>query len=214
MRQSLTIQPVYCWIGSKVSDACSETPHKACSHSLFVPEISEMINSCGIPVEMAVKLQRPHSIPHAKTHWQPWPFCASAANGTLSSSVSGLKDQYNFVGIKKLVRQSSCLPDLRARPCLGFGNVKDSRKRERSTGGEEQRMNRGETQRDRVESSSELKPQMAKNERRSVCENHREKGLHSLLNPAHSRGGKAVYSFSNAHVSVWVCLCLTLTEQK
>lgn len=103
MRQSLTIQPVQCWIGSKLSDACCETPHKACSHSLFVPEISEMINSCSIPLEMDVKLQHPYSIPHAKIHRQPWPFCASAENGTLSSSVSRLKDQCDFIQGKKNV---------------------------------------------------------------------------------------------------------------
>lgn len=89
-----------CWIGSKVSDACSETPHKACSHCSSVPEISGMINSSGIPVETAVKLQRPHSILHAKIHRQPWPFCASAASGTLSSWVSKPKDQHGFCGIK------------------------------------------------------------------------------------------------------------------
>lgn len=97
---SLTIQSTQRWIGSTVSDACSATPHKACSHSFSVPEISGMINSCGIPVEMAVKLQRPHSIPHAKIHRQPWPFCASAANATLSSWVRKLKDQCDFAGIK------------------------------------------------------------------------------------------------------------------
>lgn len=104
MRLSLTSQPAQRWMGSKVSDACSETPHKTYSHSFSVPEISGMINICGIPVETAVKLQRPYSIPHAKIHRQPWPFCASAANGTLSSGVSKLKDQRGFVGIKLLWR--------------------------------------------------------------------------------------------------------------
>lgn len=125
MRQSLTIQPVQCWIGSKLSDACCETPHKACSHSLFVPEISEMINSCSIPLEMDVKLQRPYSIPHAKIHRQPWPFCASAENGTLSSSVSRLKDQCDFIQEKKTYTANSLsVGYVSMCQCLSFMEVK------------------------------------------------------------------------------------------
>lgn len=45
-----------------------------------------------------------------------------------------------------------------------------------------------------------------KNKRHSPCKNQEEKGFHSLLSTAHSRGGKAVYSFSNASVSVDVCV--------
>ena len=66
MRQSLPIQPAQRWIGSKVSDACSRTPHKACSRSFSVPEISGVINFSGIPVETAVKLQRPQFNPSCK----------------------------------------------------------------------------------------------------------------------------------------------------
>lgn len=49
-------------------------------------------------------------------------------------------------------------------------------------------------------------PNGKKNKRHSPCKNQEEKGFHSLLSTAHSRGGKAVYSFSNASVSVDVCV--------
>lgn len=216
MRQSPTIQPAQRWIGSKVTDACSETPHKACSHSSSVPEISGMINSCGIPVETAVKLWRPYSIPHAKIHRQPWPFCASAANGTLSSRVSKLKDQCGFAGIKlprRTLSLSLPLSAARLYECVSMSGLHESRAekllKEEAWGREEGRENkgqsRGEAQQERVGSSSEPN-QVAKNERHPVCENQREKGFHSLLNTARSGGGKAVYSFSNASLSVCVWL--------
>lgn len=190
-------QPRQRWIGSKVSDACSETPHKACSHSFSVPEISEMINSCGIPVEMAVKLQPPYSIPHAKIHRQPWPFCASAANGTLSSWVCKLKDQCDFVGVKLLW-------------CRRSVHVWASWKRKK----EKQRTKQGWSTASTSAEQLKVEHQMAENERHSLCENQRQKSFHSLLNTAHSRGGKAVYSFSNASVSVYVCVSVWLSENR
>ncbi len=221
MRQSLTIQPAQRWIGSKVSDACSETPHKACSHSFSVPEISGMINSCGIPVETAVKLQRPYSIPHAKIHRQPWPFCASAANGTLSSWVSKLKDQWDFVGIKLLQCTLSLPAAFSPFECMSMSGLHES-KTEKLLTEEELGREKGKKQRTKqgwntARMSREqfwVEHQMGKNERHPLCENQREKGFHSLLNTAHSRGGKAVYSFSNASVSVYVCVCVWLGENK
>lgn len=215
MRQSLTIQPVQCWIGSKLSDACCETPHKACSHSLFVPEISEMINSCSIPLEMDVKLQHPYSIPHAKIHRQPWPFCASAENGTLSSSVSRLKDQCDFIqGGKKRIQQTPSLLAMWA--CVSVWalwkwNWKSPKKKEKwwrvkekwSQTRIKQGWNKTRTNGEQIRVEHQM---VKKNKRHSPCKNQEEKGFHSLLSTAHSRGGKAVYSFSNASVSVDVCV--------
>lgn len=225
MRLSLTSQPAQRWMGSKVSDACSETPHKTYSHSFSVPEISGMINICGIPVETAVKLQRPYSIPHAKIHRQPWPFCASAANGTLSSRVSKLKDQRGFVGIKllwrtlylPLSRSLSRLLSVTVCPRLSFMKVKlknswwggGGQGREK---GEKQ--SRGETQREQVKSSSELNNKWQKMRGILSARIKREKGFHSLVNIAHSRGGEAVYSISKASVSVYVCLCVWLGNRE
>lgn len=200
MRLSLTSQPAQRWMGSKVSDACSETPHKTYSHSFSVPEISGMINICGIPVETAVKLQRPYSIPHAKIHRQPWPFCASAANGTLSSRVSKLKDQRGFVGIKllwrtlhlPLSRSLSRLLSVTVCPRLSFMKVKlknswwgggETRKREgRKT---KQGWNTARTSEEQLWAEQ----QMAKNERHPLCENQEGERL-SLISQHSSQQGR------------------------
>lgn len=200
MRLSLTSQPAQRWMGSKVSDACSETPHKTYSHSFSVPEISGMINICGIPVETAVKLQRPYSIPHAKIHRQPWPFCASAANGTLSSRVSKLKDQRGFVGIKLLWRTlylSLSLPQQAASvtvcPCLSFMKVKLKNswwgKQGREKGGKIKAGVKHSENKWRAALSCSFEQQMAKNEMHPLCENQEGERL-SLISQHSSQQGR------------------------
>lgn len=85
-------------MGCKVSDARSPTAHK--THP--VPEIlvlvlvGGLINTSGIPVGTAAKLRRPSLNPsckNIKNMDNPDLFRAAAANGTLSSGVSALKDQ-------------------------------------------------------------------------------------------------------------------------
>lgn len=123
--ESPAIQPVQCWIGPKVSDAYPGTPHKPRSRCLSVPETSEMINSCGIPFEMALKLQHPCSIPHAKIHWQPWPFCVLVVDPLCHPQLAGSR-----INKIRLV-QNLYIKLLFSVHELGFGKLTQQKKQRR-----------------------------------------------------------------------------------
>lgn len=211
MTQPLTTRLSWRWISSKVSDACSETAHKASRHSSSVPEISGMINSFGIHVETAVRLLRPYSIPHAKIHRQPWPFCASAANGTLSSWVSKLKDHCGFAGIKlqhctfcpsislPLLLQAVCE---RARVWVSgkYNSWRDGRKNKGKS--------RAEKQWEQVENSSELSTKWQKI-RSTHSARIRGRKAFTHYSTRLTAGEGRLFSFSNASVSVYVCISLS-----